>query len=247
MRVAVLDDEPAQLQHAVHALEQHCFIGVERVECVEFASGEALRRALRQETFDLLVLDWNVPDLDGSQLLFWLRHHRKLDVPVLMVSSRTAERDVANALGMGADDYVVKPMRAIEFAARARRLLTRRHGDGSGLEERFGNWVFDMQTQEVVVPSGNSSPSMRVSMSDREFRLALTLFRNAGRAVSRSHLLETTGHPSEIITTRLLDNHIYRLRNKLALSQDKGVLLQTVYGQGYRLQLLSNESEPHDT
>ena len=77
MRIAVLDDDPTQLSYLVHALMRQLDVGEDIVSCIPFQEGVELRRALRQETFDLLVLDWNVPDLDGVELLHWLRNSRR--------------------------------------------------------------------------------------------------------------------------------------------------------------------------
>lgn len=76
--------------------------------------------------------------------------------------------------------------------------------------------------------------------------MALGLFRNAGKLISRTHLLDSLGYSVADMTTRLLDNHIYRLRAKLGLSHERGVQLQTVYGHGYRLQLLPRATQDPD-
>lgn len=238
MRIAVLDDDPTQLALLVHTLTNQLALEDESIFCTPFQLGDALRRALRSETFDLLVLDWNVPDLDGIELLDWLRHQKKDEVPVIMLSSRASERDVAEALRMGADDYIVKPLRPIELCARIRRLLQRRSPAVADAIERFGTWAFDRASLSAsVTPSGEAAPTQQFTLTDREYRLVLPLFRNAGKAVSRSYLLENAGYHSEEMTGRLLDSHMYRLRNKLGLQSANGVRLQTIYGQGYRLEM----------
>lgn len=248
MRIAVLEDDPHQLMHAVQALDRHLAIADEDISTIPFESGEALRRALRTETFDALILDWGVPDLDGIDLLRWLRWIKQDDVPVLMLTSRGAERDVAEALGLGADDYVAKPFRAIELCARVRRLLTRRLAGPAGSAsaapiistERFGPWVFDRSTLSVTI----DTTAQTFVLTDREFKLVLALFRHLGRPVSRTYLLESSGHRGDAVSSRALDSHIYRLRNKLGLHAGNGVRLQTVYGQGYRLEW-ADESADH--
>jgi DNA-binding response OmpR family regulator len=234
MRIAVLDDDPTQLSYLVHALARQLDLGDEVISCCPFSQGEALRRSLRQETYDLLVLDWNVPDLDGADLLNWLRNFQKSEVPVIMLSSRSSERDVASALGIGADDYVVKPFRTLELCARIRRLVARRPVATSTEVERFEDWKFDHPSLSVnfTTPDGTIQ---RISLTDREFRLALALFRHTGQPVSRAYLLETLGVHGEEMPSRALDSHVYRLRNKLSLHSASGLRLQTVYGRGYRL------------
>ncbi len=127
MRVAILDDEPAELQRVEQTLRQipsnleqpwsvHCF---ER--------GEDLLRQLRRETFDLLILDWQLPDISGIALLRWTREHMESPPAVIMLTSRDAESDIVTALNSGADDYVSKPFRPNELKARVNAVL-RRHG-----------------------------------------------------------------------------------------------------------------------
>jgi len=247
MRIAVLDDDPAQLSYLVHALTRDLDVGDEAVICVPFQQGEALRKSLRHETYDLLVLDWNVPDLDGVDLLHWLRAFQKSDVPVIMLSSRSAERDVAGALGIGADDYVVKPFRTLELCARVRRLMARRPiiAAVTAELERFGNWKFDRPNLSVQfkMPDGNTS---KIALTDREFRIALALFRHMGHPVSRTYLLEKLGVQGDEMPSRALDSHIYRLRNKLGLHSASGLRLQTVYGRGYRLEHVGRDADEPD-
>jgi len=242
MRIAVLEDEPAQMSLRVDMLERRLLIIEEPVSCVPFSSGEALREALRTDSFDLLVLDWNVSDLNGVELLAWLRKQRESTVPVVMLSSRHSERDVASALGTGADDYVVKPFRPLELAARIQRLLKSRHVAAANSLESFGSWVFDRISSTVRIGAAGAEPARRVVLSDSEFRMALALFRNLGRPVSRAHLLECVGREGET-PGRALDSQIYRLRIKLRLNVAHGLQLHTVYGHGYRLEASSNGNE----
>lgn len=239
MRIAVLEDDPTQREHLLHALVRHLMLGDEKVSCHEFDTGEALRRALRRETFDLLVLDWNVPDLDGIELLRWLRGFANSTVPVVMLSSRASERDVVAALASGANDYVVKPFRPLELCARILRLLPKGEPEADGESYRFGDWLLDpsaltispvpLQTAEKDTPT--RSPLV---LTEREFRLALALLRNPNKVVSREHLMEGLGLDGAQ-KTRLLDGLVYRLRSKLMAYDANGLRMQTAYGQGYRL------------
>ncbi|WP_410967713.1 response regulator transcription factor, partial [Salmonella sp. SAL4452] len=92
-----------------------------------FARGEDLLKQLKRETFDLLILDWQLPDLSGLQLLRWSREHLDAPPPAIMLTSRDAEQDIVQALNSGADDYVSKPFRPNELKARVAAVL-RRHG-----------------------------------------------------------------------------------------------------------------------
>lgn len=234
MRIAILDDDPAQLAHLVSIFQAPLLPGAASPSCETFTRGTSLRHALRRETFDLLLLDWNVPDLDGVDLLRWLREEKEDFTPVLMLSSRAAERDVAAALTLGADDYVVKPFRPLELRARLARLYARRPGVAGHEAQSFDNWGFDSAHNTVTYQAGgNAAPTV---LTESEFRLALALFRNIGKPVSRSYLIEKAGYAVDNMSSRTLDSHIYRLRGKLKLDGQRELALLTVYGVGYRLQ-----------
>lgn len=235
MRIALLDDDEAQIKQLIGALKAP-FLSIDgETICSTFSSGESLRRALRTETFDVLVLDWMMPDLDGFDLLHWLRTERNDNTPVIMLSARAAERDVAAALTLGADDYIFKPFRPLELRARISRLFERTLKNKTGPGSSFGRWDFDSATNIVKYRNVLDGKLEEVRLTEKEFKFALTLFRNLDRPVSRGHLLAAAGYSTESIT-RSLDIHIYRLRNKLQLEGTRDVHLRTVYGQGYRLQ-----------
>lgn len=254
MRIAVLEDDTHQRVHVIRALDQQMALPEERVTIVPFDKGEALRRALRLDTFDLLILDSTVPDLDGIDLLRWLRDFQKDETPVLMLSVHGSDRQIAEALDEGANDYVVKPFRSVELCARVRRLLKQRNHQTQAtavtqtpLQERYGAWLFDRGPLVVEFSSPTSEVPQRCEVTDREFRMALALFRHIGQPVSRTYLLEQASHRGETLSSRALDSHIYRLRNKLGLHPANGVQLQTVYGQGYRLEWVHSEVTPADS
>jgi DNA-binding response OmpR family regulator len=238
MRIAVLEDEPDQSAHLVRTLEQMFTQGDALAVCSAFADGAEMQRVLRRESFDLLVLDWNVPGLDGAQLVEWLRVWQKNPVPVLILSSRGSEHDVAKALNAGADDYIIKPFRPVELRARVQRLITRRNPSAAEARQRFGRWEFERASLSMLVHADppDLAPPQQYKLTDREFRLALALFENLGCVVSRAHLLESAGYSGEELSSRTLDSHIYRLRNKLGLSPEHGLSLHAVYGRGYCLE-----------
>lgn len=250
MRIAVLEDDTHQRVHVIRALNQLMAMPEEQITIGPFDKGEALRRSLRVETFDLLILDWTVPDLDGIDLLRWLRGLQKDETPVLMLSVHGSDRQIAEALDEGANDYVVKPFRSLELCARVRRLLIQRKTQTQAsaatqtpLQERYGAWLFDRGLLMVEFSTPSGGMPRRFEVTDREFRLALALFRHIGKPVSRSYLLEQASHRGDTLSSRALDSYIYRLRGKLGLHPSNGIQLQTVYGQGYRLEWVHPPTE----
>ncbi|BBP74053.1 response regulator transcription factor [Pseudomonas gingeri] len=239
MRVAILDDEPAELRRLEQTLGQMSQAGEPPWTVHSFERGEDLLRRLRRETFDLLILDWQLPDLSGLALLRWTREHMEAPPPAIMLTSRDAENDIVLALGSGADDYVSKPFRANELKARINAVL-RRHGvqrNAGGETATFNDLSFD--DAELLV----SRDGQPIGLTEREYRLARCLFANLGRPLSREYLYERFWPHEEVLSSRPLDTHIYRLRNKLGLTAERGWQLQTVYGYGYRLESVTSETK----
>jgi DNA-binding response OmpR family regulator len=166
-------------------------------------------------------------------------------MPVLFATARDAEEDVVAALTGGADDYVVKPLRRQELLARV-DALGRRARAATPHAERLeaGAIVIDLGRRVVT---RNGEP---VDLTQKDFDLAVFLFRNVGQLVSRGHILESVWGRSADLNTRTVDTHISRLRSKLGLTPEHGWRLSAIYQHGYRLEPLAaaatsaNDSEP---
>ena len=227
MRVAVLDDDGGQLDLARRTLEGighdvHCFI-----------DGRTLQRALRRESFDLLILDWELPDISGIEVVRWARENLEQPVPVLFVTNRCEESDVIEGLSAGADDFMVKPIRIGELTARVNALLRRAYPQKCSGAFVIGRYSFDPATAQIRVGDEN------IVLKQREFDLAVFLFQNVGRLLSRKHLLEAVWGIDAEISSRSLDTHASRLRSKLGLMPENGYRLVAIYSVGYRLEAVS--------
>jgi DNA-binding response OmpR family regulator len=239
MRVAILDDEPAELRRVEQTLHQMTQPGEDAWSLHSFERAEDLLRQLRRETFDLLILDWQLPDLNGLSLLRWTREHMESPPAAIMLTSRDAESDIVQALNAGADDYVSKPFRPNELKARVAAVLRRHSSQRSAAAEvlSFNDLVFD--DAELTV----TRAEVPIVMTEREYRLARCLFSNLGRPLSREYLYSKFWSHEEMDSSRPLDTHIYRLRNKLGLTADRGWQLLTIYGYGYRLESVAAAAE----
>ncbi|WP_353506021.1 response regulator transcription factor [Variovorax fucosicus] len=232
MRIAALDDDIDQLdltKSTLKAMGHHCHT---------FTNGAALLNELRRESFDLLLLDWELPDMSGLDIVRWVRSNVHDHVPILFVTNRRGERDVVEGLEVGADDFMSKPIRVSELTARVRALLRRAYFEPKAVEECWGRYRF-LPAQTSLDVDGKPVP-----LTQKEFDLALFLFRNLGRLVSRRHLLEgmwKANNPlgSELMS-RSLDTHVSRVRIALGLRPENGYRLCAVYGQGYRLEAVQN-------
>lgn len=227
MRVAALDDDATQLE-----LIQRTLASMGH-DCHGFTDSRSYLRSLRRESFDLLVLDWQLPDISGLEVLRWARENLHERVPVLFITNRSAEADVIEGLSAGADDFMVKPIRVGELIARVKALLRRAYYQQTPNELAFGRYKFDVAGAQILV---DGAP---VVLKQREFDLALFLFQNMGRLLSRKHLLEAVWGIEAEVSSRSLDTHVSRLRTKLGLHPEHGFRLAAIYSVGYRLESIA--------
>ncbi len=225
MRIAMLEDDldvAAAMQlwlegagHTVH----------------HFASGKAIVREAARESFDLFLLDWQVPDMAGDEVLKWLREKNHSTVPVLFATGRDSEQDIVSILAAGADDYMVKPLRRGELLARVDALHRRVRPREPEAE------IFEMPPYRVdLVNRVVSVDNVAVELTDKEYDLTLFLFRNIGMLLSRGHISESVwGHQADI-QSRTVDTHVSRVRKKLDLGPARGLRLTPIYNFGYRLE-----------
>ncbi|MBO9515811.1 MAG: response regulator transcription factor [Variovorax sp.] len=230
MRIAALDDEPSQLELIRHAMEA---IGH---ECHGFTEGKVLLRELRNQSYDLLILDWRLPDVQGPRVTRWIREDLNSRIPILFVTNRNAEQDLVEGLAAGADDFMGKPIRVAELQARVLALLRRSYPSQRGTELTFGDYQFSTTARTLQIRG------RAIDLSHREYDLAFYLFQNLGRLVSRERLREAIWGESADASSRTLDTHVSRLRGKLELVPANGFLLSAVYGLGYRLESIDTHS-----
>ena len=218
MRALVVEDDPHVRRVIVRALEGG---GYDVVAAASGAEGDA--RAA-EGGFDLAVVDWNLPDLSGIDVVRRLRE-AKDDTPVLMVTARDAVDDRVAGLDSGADDYLVKPFHVEELLARVRSIV-RRKGTQSAARFVEGPLVLDTQSRAVSV-SGRE-----VTLTAREYALLEYLVRNAGIALSREDIEERVWGSSFETASNVLEVMIGRVRRKLGGKASAAI--QTVRGHGYR-------------
>jgi len=225
MRFAVLDDNLSELELIKSSISSIAH------ECHTFTTGEALLRALRRDSFDFLVLDWELPGISGVDIVKWVRQNKKEPIPILLVTNRQDERDVVYGLTAGADDFMVKPIRVGELIARIKALIRRIHPEPDMQKYIWGDYTF-IPKNSVVEFDGQPIP-----LKNREYALAFFLFQNLGRLISRQHLQEEIWvTKASDVNSRSLDTHISAIRTKLQLRPENGYHLVSVYGFGYRLE-----------
>jgi len=228
MRIVILEDDKDQAALLVAWLEE------EGHQCTVHNDGTSFIRGYTNESYDLVMLDWMVPQTSGLEVLKHLRNHLDAMVPVVFITQRDAEEDIVMALQSGADDYMTKPVRQKETIARV-DAIARRVGFGKknvADNYDYSPYLIDTKLRHVFYNDE------QVDMTQKEYELTLFLFKNVGRVISRGHLLEMVWGTSAQINTRTVDTHISRLRSKLNIDAEESWKLTSVYRHGYRLENL---------
>lgn len=220
MRMLIAEDDIALASFVKKGLEaEHYAVDVS-------SDGEQSRSLAEEYDYDLVVLDLNMPRLDGVSILRYLRT-RKPSVPILVLTGRNRVEDRVQCLDLGADDYLIKPFSFAELSARIRALLRRSHLPAESVLA-----VDDLRLDRVerrVERSGR-----RIELTSKEFALLEYLMRNAGRRITRAMIIEHVWNLSFDTCTNVVDVYINYLRRKVDDGHNKR-LIHTIRGVGYEL------------
>jgi DNA-binding response OmpR family regulator len=229
LRIAILEDDPDQLAllsrwlnnagHQVHG----------------YLLGQEILKHAGRESFDLFVLDWEVPDISGVDVLRRIRANISKSVPILFVTVRDTEEDIVHALNAGADDYMIKPARQSEMLARVGALLRRAYPQKDKTHFVFPPYEFDTKLGTVTING------VAADLTPKEFELAALFFRNIDRLMSRLHLQEAIWGRGVELATRSVDTHVSNVRKKLSLRGEHGFRVAAIYNYGYRLKMVPDE------
>ncbi|HEV8310224.1 MAG TPA: response regulator transcription factor [Methylomirabilota bacterium] len=220
-RILIVDDEPEM----VRGLEDNLrFEGYQTLSATNGADGLTL--ALKEGP-DLIILDIMMPKMSGWDVLRGLRQKGR-DLPVVMLTARGEEVDRVLGLELGADDYVTKPFSLRELLARVRAVL-RRPGPRQRLEEfAFGDVRLHFRARQVF------KAGREIRLTRKELDLLHYLVEHPGEVITRDRLLDEVWGYERFPTTRTVDTHVLRLRQKLEGDPEHPVHILTAHGQGYR-------------
>jgi len=220
-RILIVDDEPEMIRGLEDNLR---FEGYQTISAPDARRGLALALS---EAPDLILLDIMMPGMSGWDMCRELRQ-TGIDIPVIMLTARGEEADRVLGLELGADDYVAKPFSLRELLARVRAVL-RRPGPRLKLEEfAFGDVRLHLRARQAF------KAGMEVRLTRKEFDLLRYLVEHRGEVVTRDRLLDEVWGYDQYPTTRTVDTHILRLRQKFEKDPEHPVFILTVHGQGYR-------------
>lgn len=220
MRILVVEDDTT----LGRALQE--FLASQGYAVDWLGTGSEAVNALSAHHYDLLVLDLNLPDMDGLEILKTMRSHEN-GMPVLLLTARDGLLDRVAGLDAGADDYLTKPFELAELAARVRALGRRQTGLVRSVIE-FGPLTLDTANRECLVLG------QRLSLSVREFSVLEMLMSRAGKLVTKQQVVSGLSALDADFSENAVEVYVYRLRKRL---EGTGVQIQTVRGFGYMLEV----------
>jgi two-component system KDP operon response regulator KdpE len=220
--VLVIDDEP-QIRRFLRA-----GFDLERFTVLEEETGEAGLRTATLRALDLIVLDLNLPDMDGASIVERVRAWSA--VPIIVLSVRASDEDKVRLLEAGADDYVVKPFSMAELLARARTALRRQARDARGEPVvKLGPLTIDLAARAVFAEGA------RVTLSPKEYRLLQVLAQHSGNVVTHNVLLKEVWGQRHMHNSHYLRILVRKLRRKIEQNPKQPRILVSELGVGYRL------------
>ena len=193
--------------------------------------GEQVLQMVKEDPPALILLDVMIPKINGFDVCKQIR--QTSNVPIIMVTAKTEEADRIFGLDIGADDYVVKPFSPREVMTRVKAVLRRVQDEASdekGKRVEIAGLRIDMNSYECFV---NDNP---VVLTKKEIEILWLFATNPGRVFTRDRLLENIWGYEYFGDTRTVDTHIKRIRTKLAMSENSGFDIQTVWGVGYKIE-----------
>ncbi len=223
-KILVVDDEEALTRLVSYNLEKDGFI------CIQASEGSRVREIIARENPDLVILDLMLPGQDGLEICRDMRSAGD-KTPVIMLTARDDEIDKVLGLELGADDYVTKPFSVRELKARVKAVLRRRNdreeGDSSS-PINIGSFTIKPDSYEIF------HNGRLLDLTVKEYELLEILLRNQGKVLKRDYLLDVLWDYPDSSSTRVLDVHISKLREKIEKDTKNPQYIKTIRGIGYK-------------
>lgn len=230
--ILVVDDEESIVTLLQFNLEKSGY------EVTTAMDGVTALQLATEQSFDLIILDVMLPELDGLEVIKKLRQEQIL-TPIIMLTARDDEIDKVLGLELGADDYMTKPFSPREVVARVRAVLRR-------VEQHTTLSKDDKNIDQTVITCGDITiypnnyevhyKKQPIDLTPKEFELLLYLATNKGRVLSRDQLLNAVWDYQFVGDTRIVDVHISHLRDKIEPNTKKPIYIKTIRGLGYKLE-----------
>ncbi len=220
-RILLIEDDETLVETIRYSLQKR---GYHVTAVLDGRAGLKIARSLRP---DLILLDLMLPEIDGRDVCRYLR--TCTSAPILILTALDREEDIVSGLEAGADDYLTKPFGMAELIARVRAILRRVQSESQDLEVLVAGDLMMMLNEHRAVFHGRE-----LRLPPKEFKILVTLARNAGKVFTRDQLLDEVWGKEIVVDPRNVDVHIRWLRSQLEGESDGSWMIQTVHGVGYR-------------
>lgn len=231
MRIAIADDDPELLENLSSALDDTSH------QYEKFRAGTELLTSLKRETYDVVLVDWNMPGKTGLEIVQWATQTLENPPAFILLTSRSDKSDVVRGLEAGAVDYVVKPESKEVIFARIEAASRRVKSSEVERHAVFGDYKLDRLLRSITW-RGEA-----VKLTAKETELATLFFDNLNRPLSRAYIFGQVWGGLPDVESRTLDIHISRIRSKLNLRPHNGFAIQTVFGFGYRMDRITDSDD----
>ena len=210
-------------------------ISSDNIEVEEAEDGRVAYDKLLVTKYDLIIMDWMIPEMNGLDLISWMKNpsHIQYKTPILMVTAKSDPSNIVLGLETGADDYIVKPFNFDILKARVQNLLKRQNFLKSNEKNKkdmavfkFGDLVLDKVSHQAKIEDE------KIDLTFSEFKILEILLSNRGKVLSRKQIINFIQGQDVVVTGRAIDTHLSSLRKKLGKYGDK---INTVRGVGYRV------------
>lgn len=226
IKVLLVEDEEAILMGLKYCLEQEGFV------CFTASSGEKAIEIVKKESVDLVLLDLNLPDMNGFEVMENLK--KTHDFPIIFLTANLEEVSIVKGLDMGADDYITKPFKTRELISRMKAVLRRNQKNTSNLIH-LGNVTIDLNSAKVL-KNGKD-----VMLTVLEYKILLTLAMNPNHVFTREKILADIWDVNEeYVNDNTLTVYIKRIREKIEDDVNHPTIIQTVRGIGYKIGKISD-------
>lgn len=224
-KILIVDDDPITLRILCSTVEKHGY------QVLKAASGEAAFASLENNEMDAMILDLNLPDINGLEILRQVRNHPVLHSIVIMVVTENDDKlEAIISLEMGADDYITKPFHQRELIARLNAIFRRIPGP---LAETHSNLVFNDLHIDIKKRLVKRQDKI-INLTFKEFEILVLLAANPGEVLPRESIMNAIGGLDYSPETRTIDMHISSIRKKLNDTNKEKIYIDTVSGVGYR-------------
>lgn len=227
-RILIVEDD----QDINHLLCR--ILRTEGYEVISAYSGSEGKLRLEQDIPDLILLDLMLPGMNGLEITEYVRKERKSDVPIIVLSAKTALEDKVDLISLGADDYITKPFEPKELLVRVMAMLRRKNmaqelQNNEAEEYRYKNLVLNVKSRQIIV---NGS---EIALTPHEYEILLLLLQHPNKVFSRDALYEIVWSNDYLGEDNTVNVHVSNIRKKLAAADSGEEYIKTVWGIGFKM------------